>query len=253
MSEIQALTLRVKELSDSVDFWNWLMLWGLGLAALAAVFVVIATRVVVTRTGQLAVSTSLLSEAKDRQLATDLSGRDLKIGELGAKLETERQNTAKFQREAANAQLELREYVDGLAKQSKHLEERASGRTLTNPEVLAISEDMKKFAGQIFEVHAYWGLDEPKQIGARIVAALTLAGWNNLRPIGPPAIANAGVEGIWIIADLKAGIGVTTAAGILGIALSTRGIYIRKQVRDLGACRDCILIEIGTKPAPSDK
>jgi outer membrane murein-binding lipoprotein Lpp len=79
MSEIEALTLRAQVLSQSVDFWNLLMLWGLALAAVAAVFVVVATRVVVTRTGQLTDVQNLLSAAKDRQLKVDLEQKDAEI------------------------------------------------------------------------------------------------------------------------------------------------------------------------------
>jgi hypothetical protein len=82
MSEIQSLTLRVQSLIHSVDWWNTAMIWGLALAAIAAVFVVIATRVVVTRTGELSTAQDLLSEAKDRQLREDLKAKDLEIEKL---------------------------------------------------------------------------------------------------------------------------------------------------------------------------
>jgi len=74
MSEIQSLTLRVQSLSHSVDWWNTAMIWGLALAAIAAVFVLIATRIVVTRAGELSAAQDLLSEAKDRE-------KDVKIAE----------------------------------------------------------------------------------------------------------------------------------------------------------------------------
>ena len=74
MSEIHSLTLRVQSLSHSVDWWNTAVIWGLALAAIAAVFVVIATRIVVSRTGELSAAQDLLSEAKGRE-------KDLKIAE----------------------------------------------------------------------------------------------------------------------------------------------------------------------------
>ena len=75
VSEIQSLAIR--DLSQSVDLWNQLMLWGLALAAITAIFVVLATRIVVNRTGQLSETQELLSAAKDRQLQSDLKGKDI--------------------------------------------------------------------------------------------------------------------------------------------------------------------------------
>ncbi|QNI33648.1 hypothetical protein H7849_06880 [Alloacidobacterium dinghuense] len=82
MSEIQTLTERIRELSGAVDFWNVVMLWGLGIAAFAAVLIVISTRLIVVRTGQQSSAQGLLDAAKDRQLEADLKAKDLKIAEL---------------------------------------------------------------------------------------------------------------------------------------------------------------------------
>jgi hypothetical protein len=82
MSEIQALTSSVKDLSGKVDFWNLLMIWGLIVTAGAAVFMVVATRIVVTRTGQLSEAQKLLSDAKDRE-----SHERMAFGSLGPRWE----------------------------------------------------------------------------------------------------------------------------------------------------------------------
>jgi hypothetical protein len=103
VSEIQNLIARVKDLSDSVDFWNLLMLWGLGLAAVAAVFVGIATRIVITRSGQLSIAQGLLSDAKDRQLQSDLKAKD---GEI-----------ARIQKDANEAKLALTIELEKVASQ----------------------------------------------------------------------------------------------------------------------------------------
>jgi hypothetical protein len=81
MSEIESLASRVRDLSQSVDWWNSAMIWGLALAALAALFVLIATRVVVTRAAQLSAAQDSLSSAKDRRLQSDLKDKDVKIAE----------------------------------------------------------------------------------------------------------------------------------------------------------------------------
>ncbi len=68
VSEIELITNNIRTLGQSVDFWNQLMLWGLAWAAFAVVFAMVATRIVVTRTGQLSTAQGLLSAAKDRKL-----------------------------------------------------------------------------------------------------------------------------------------------------------------------------------------
>jgi hypothetical protein len=55
------------------------MLWGLGIAAVATVFVVIATRVIVFKTEELSTAQDQRNAAKDRQLALELKDKDLKI------------------------------------------------------------------------------------------------------------------------------------------------------------------------------
>jgi hypothetical protein len=71
VDEIQVLTQRVSDLGRAVDFWNVIMLWGLALAAVAAIVLGISTRLIVLRAGQQAESQGLLSEAKDRKALAD--------------------------------------------------------------------------------------------------------------------------------------------------------------------------------------
>jgi hypothetical protein len=112
--EIQSLTLRVEELSRSVDFWNQLMIWGLAVAAVAAVFIVVATRIVVSRIGRLSTAQDSLREAKDRQLQLDLSQKGIEIGNLKVaagtaetEIATAKTELAKQQERAAKAELQL--------------------------------------------------------------------------------------------------------------------------------------------------
>src|SRR5579862_2122883 len=62
---------------------NQLMLWDLAFTVLAGIFVLVATRMVVFRSGQMSTTQELLSAAKDRQLEADLRGKDVEIA--GAK------------------------------------------------------------------------------------------------------------------------------------------------------------------------
>lgn len=81
MSEIQDLTERVRVLSESTDWWNDKMIWALVLAAVAAVLVVLTTVMALRRAGQTSGAQSELIQAKDRQLAVDLSEKEGKIAE----------------------------------------------------------------------------------------------------------------------------------------------------------------------------
>jgi hypothetical protein len=85
MSEIDALAAKVVQLSSAADFWNKAMLWGLAAAALAAVFIVITTRLAILRTSQAGEAQAELEKAKDRVLADDLKTKDLQIEEMRAK------------------------------------------------------------------------------------------------------------------------------------------------------------------------
>ncbi len=64
---------------------------------------VIATRVVVRRTGQLSTTQDLLSAAKDRQLQTDLKAKDLEIEDLKVRSDTAEAGIATAQANAAKA------------------------------------------------------------------------------------------------------------------------------------------------------
>src|SRR5216683_5223045 len=101
--EIESLTLRVGELSRSVDLWNLLMLWGLAGAMTAAAFVLLTTRIIVTRTGELTKAQDLLSSAKDRQLQSDLRLKDVEIGTLKVRSDTAEAEISKAQADAAKA------------------------------------------------------------------------------------------------------------------------------------------------------
>ena len=94
VSEIQSLSLRVRDITQSVDWWNTAMLWGLAFAAIAAIFVVIATRVVVAKSKELSQVQDQLGDAKDKQLALDLKAKDTQI-ELAKKGAAEATATAK--------------------------------------------------------------------------------------------------------------------------------------------------------------
>jgi hypothetical protein len=79
------------------------MLWALGFAALAALAVVVATGVVLSRSKQLGATQQTLLKAKDDQLSRDLSDKDLKIAEAGRGAAEAQKGIALAQADAARA------------------------------------------------------------------------------------------------------------------------------------------------------
>jgi len=73
MPDIQTLTLRAQDLSQSVDWWNTAMIVGLVFAALAAVPVVITTHMALKRAKELSDTQDQLIQAKDAQLKAELA------------------------------------------------------------------------------------------------------------------------------------------------------------------------------------
>lgn len=84
MQEIDNLTRRVADLNNAVDFWNRWMLIGLAATALAAIWLVFSTRLVIVRQKQLSIAQGALDSAKDRQLQADLKEKDRQIAVAGA-------------------------------------------------------------------------------------------------------------------------------------------------------------------------
>jgi hypothetical protein len=85
MSDIQALTDRIRELNQAVDFWNNAIIWSLVVGAIAATAVVVTTRIAFQRAKQLADAQGELIQSKDRQLALDLADKDVKIAQAEEK------------------------------------------------------------------------------------------------------------------------------------------------------------------------
>lgn len=149
MSEIQSLTERAESLSQSVDWWNTALIWALVFGAIAAIALVVTTRIGITRAKQLSDVQAELIGAKDRQLAIDLRDKDKKIAEADAR--------------AVEAQLELARLT--------------APRTLSVEQQNRIGEKLKAFHGTTFEVVTYPG--EPESVAFSQVIANTLvrAGW----------------------------------------------------------------------------
>jgi hypothetical protein len=174
VSEIQSLAFRVWDLSQSVDLWNQLMLWGLALAAIAAVFVVLATRIVVNRTGQLSETQELLSAAEDRQLQFDLKGKDIEIGNLKLRSDTAEAGISSAQADAARANF--------LAEQEKlarvELQKLVEWRTITPEQQKKIAARLKRFPKVRIAFTVNAGDPEGFAFATQIAEVAVEAGWN---------------------------------------------------------------------------
>jgi hypothetical protein len=82
---IQSLADRVRQLGQAVEWWNGAMIWALVFAALAAIAVVVTTRVALTRAKQLVDVQDELLRVKDDELKRDLKSKDLQIQEAAQK------------------------------------------------------------------------------------------------------------------------------------------------------------------------
>jgi hypothetical protein len=212
MPEIQSLTLRVQNLSQSVDWWNTAMIWGLALAAIAAVFVVVATRVVVTRSGQLSAAQDLLTDAKDRQLRLDLSDKDVKIADA--------QKAAGEANERAAAATETAER-ERLAR--LQLEARLADRVLPEAQQRLMTDAMRPLGRFSTQVFWYSDTTEVTRLSNSIIAALAAAGWE---------VAGAHAQG-----------GVT----VQGIVIAVR----RDVARDVREAAIRIVSELGRNNIPA--
>ena len=200
--DIQSLSLRVKELGSAVDIWNLVMLWALGFAALAAIVVLITTRIITTRSGQLNVAQALLSDEKERLLKADLAQKDLAIAGLTLRAQTAEGQIAEATRGAAEA-------TRGAAEANKateiekierlRLEESVRPRRLSPEQKTNLADMLKKHSAATVPVATYVGTPDGTAFGADLIEALRAAGWNSP---GPVMIVTGGGElrdlSIWV-------------------------------------------------------
>ena len=176
VSDIQSLTQTVRDFSHSIDFWNQLMLWGLAFTVIAALSVLVATRMVVFRSGQLSATQELLGAAKDRQLQAELGAKDVEIGKLKLRSDTAESAIATAQADAAKANLLAEQEKLARVKLEKQIQPRAIDQSAREQ----ISEELKKFAptlkGRKVKISSQIGNAEGMVFSLEIMDILTRAG-----------------------------------------------------------------------------
>src|ERR1700722_1325041 len=174
MSEIQSLTLRVQKLSHSVDWWNTAMIWGLALAAIAAVFVVVATRIVVTRTGELSAAQDLLGEAKDREKDVKIAEAQRGAADANTKAEGFRLDIARANESAAQARAQVAGATAEAAKANLELAKIRTPRVIPRDKEAALSAELGAFSGQKFAAYTFQdqeSMDLANAVGRILLAA----------------------------------------------------------------------------------
>jgi hypothetical protein len=251
--DIQSLNQSVRALNASIAFWNELMIFGLAIAAVAAVFVVIAARVIVNRAGQLSAAQNLLSAAKDRQLQVDLKEKDLEIGNLKLRSDVAELGIAAAQAEAAKANLR--------AEQEKleriKLEEDLSPRLFKNQQDAV--KRLSAFRGT--SVALQYPLDpESKRTAEQIAFVLDGAGWKILPKINtdPNPIFR---EGITVGGAIEGGAGVVPVDAILDT--HSPGVALMEELNKTGLDAHTVpgipretgsvFVNVGIKPSPEDR
>ena len=185
MDEIQSLTQRVADLGRAVDFWNVVMLWGLALAAIAAVVIGVSTRLVVLRTGEQADVQESLSAAKESRLTTDLKEKDRQIATVKSESD---QKTAELRARAKEADARIananaasakaNETAEGERLARVKIEERLAWRRI-GPKVHDTSvEILKPYRGAVVRITVV-GMDNPEMIefAKSISSIFTAAQW----------------------------------------------------------------------------
>lgn len=154
----------------------------------------------------------------------------------GFRLEIARANerASEATRKAAQAALELAKYK--------------SPRTLTDQQLRAITDQVRPFAGQEYEVITYWDDKEPMAISNRISRGLVrLASWRPEQPKRFEALLG-GVKGILVYVDSKADEKTKRAAAVLASALERAGgLECRLESTHGSEYPNKIQIQVGTK------
>ena len=243
MSDIQSLTDRAASLSQSIDWWNTAMIWALVFVAIAAITVVVTTRVVINRAKQLSDVQDELIRAKDGQLTLDLKEKDGQIAEAKAGVAVATENAAKaneraasLERDAAQAKLE-----------TERLKSQLAWRSLPQNLENLFSNALSNHAGKVNIQHVA-NDTEAQYFAIQLANIFGRAGWE----VGLSSVSMSGVAifGIWV-PDTKSPSTQTVrnALGAIGIGFSTQALPVGGAGFSSGSTiADAPILFIGSKP-----
>ena len=155
-----------------------------------------------------------------------------------------------FDKDLTDAKTELGKQQEraALAERSLlQLKESLKDRELSDAQFDALVESLKPFAGQEFDVIAFWDNAESVSIGNRVVSALRKSGWIRIDP-GYHAAFLGGLVGIKVTVEQNSDAKTKKAANLLALSLSKQGLAtIENEEETINPRQNKIQIEVGTK------
>lgn len=157
-------------------------------------------------------------------------------GELDKRLSTSSQKIAALEDTVAKAELEVEQLKGQLAD-----------RTLSDKQVEAIAGKLAKYAGQEYNVTAYWDSPESVGIANRVHLALQKAHWKFL-PMTAWRGLMGGLVGIKIAVHPNADDPTLKAAQDLALALQAQGLEAKEEMENpKDAKSNTISLSVGSK------
>jgi hypothetical protein len=136
------------------------MIWALVTAAIAAILVVLTTRISLQRTKELADAQAQLSKLKEEALQADLREKDLKIAEANRNAGEANERAGKFEEEAAK-----------LTAENLRLQAAIGPRRLSERQQQALTE-LAAFGGRTVGIKSYSSDTEGLVLASQIMNAL---------------------------------------------------------------------------------
>lgn len=184
------------------------MVWATILAGAAGAALAVTTFIVIRRTKELSRAQSQLSEAKDRQLQTELKAKDAEIAHA-------QEAAAKAEEKAANA---LVEYA--------RLQKLVAWRSLTRAQQAALAGALRKFKGQRIEVLLSPNDPEVDSLAEQILLSMNWAEWQPSALVGTASGSRA-VHGIAIDVAPSSSDTTQRSAEALAEALRKDGLEVQ--------------------------
>lgn len=165
-AELVQVVAQANRLQASVDNWNTAMIWALVFAALAAVVVVITTRMAILRSKQLADVQGSIIRLKDEHLSSDLKEKDLAIATANQAAAEAVERAAKATKEAEKEKLSRLQ-----------LQEQFTDRHLTTNQIDVLGAVAERHPGTIMKVNRVTASSEAASYSNEIENALKNKGW----------------------------------------------------------------------------
>ena len=259
MSELQSLALRARDLNQSVDWWNTAMIWGLVFAAIAAIAVVVATRIALVRTKELAETQNRISGIKeaDANLEQQRMGKELAaavargkeadariaeaqrgVAEANTRATKAQESLALAEQHSAEANAKAEGFRLDIAKANERaasanetaererlarlqLEARLAPRVLTPDQQRLIAANLRLLGSFAAQMFWYSDITEVTRISDNIGSTLVAAGWTTA---GAHAQGGVIVSGIVVAVGRNATANLRTAADRLVSELVRNGV-----------------------------